>query len=79
MSEWNGWNHRLVDMTQENGGEPLFVLREVYYQDDTPVGHCEPSMMGESWYEVYELVDLLREAIALPILKPEDFKKGEAK
>jgi hypothetical protein len=30
------WNHRVVDMTDtaENGGEPLFALREVFYNDD---------------------------------------------
>lgn len=75
----NGWNHRLVDMTQENDGDPLFVLREVYYDDGTPVGHCEPSMMGETLGEVQTLLDRLREATTLPILKASDFKKGEKK
>jgi hypothetical protein len=28
------WNHRVVDMTAENGGEPLFAIREVFYNDD---------------------------------------------
>jgi hypothetical protein len=79
MNEWNGWNHRLVDMTQENDGDPLFVFREVYYQDDTPVGHCEPSMMSETLQGMQELIDRLREATTLPILKAEDFKKGAKK
>jgi hypothetical protein len=28
------WNHRVVDMTAENGGEPLFAIREVFYHED---------------------------------------------
>jgi hypothetical protein len=26
------WNHRVVDMTEENDGEPLFAIREVFYE-----------------------------------------------
>jgi hypothetical protein len=34
------WNHRVVDMTAENGGEPLFALREVFYNEDgVPTSH----------------------------------------
>ena len=26
------WNHRVVDMTEESDGEPLFAIREVHYE-----------------------------------------------
>jgi hypothetical protein len=43
------WNRRVVDMTAENGGEPLFAIREVFYNDDgVPIGHGEPSVMSET-------------------------------
>jgi hypothetical protein len=43
------WNHRVVDMTAENGGEPLFAIREVFYNDDgVPIGHGEPSVVSET-------------------------------
>jgi hypothetical protein len=42
------WNHRVVDMTAENGGEPLFALREVFYNDDgVPTSHGEPNAVSE--------------------------------
>jgi hypothetical protein len=30
------WNHRVVDMTEENDGEPLFAIREVFYEKRQP-------------------------------------------
>jgi hypothetical protein len=34
------WNHRIVDMSHENGGDPWFEIREVYYEEDGEVsGH----------------------------------------
>lgn len=69
------WNHRLVDMTDENNGEQLYAIREVHYDDDgKPMGHGEPFMCGESMDEIYELLDRLEEAVKHPALKPEDFK-----
>jgi hypothetical protein len=44
------WNHRVVDMTAENGGEPLFALREVFYNDDgVPTSHGEPKRCQRTW------------------------------
>jgi hypothetical protein len=43
------WNHRVVDMTTENGGESLFAIREVFYNEDgVPTSHGEPSMVSEN-------------------------------
>lgn len=74
------WNHRLIDITDDNNGEQLYVLKEVYYDDnDKPIGSCDPSMMSETLDGMKELIERLREATTLPILNPEDFKKGETK
>jgi len=36
------WNHRIVDMSHENGGDPWFEIKEVYYDDDHNVtGYCD--------------------------------------
>ena len=72
------WNHRVVDMTAENGGEPLFALREVFYnQDGMPIGHGEPSVMSETMDGLAKLLDHMREALAQPSLKPEDFMENK--
>ena len=69
------WNRRVVDMTAENGGEPLFAIREVFYNDDgVPIGHGEPSVMSETMEGLAKLLDRMQEALAQPVLKPKDFK-----
>jgi hypothetical protein len=82
------WNHRLVDMSADNGGDPMLALREVFYDDDgKPMGHTEPFMCGETMTEMLELLERLHVAMNHPILKPEDFvrnkvtetKEGETK
>lgn len=69
------WNHRVVDMSEENGGEPLFEIREVYYEDNgMPSGHCETPVMSETMEGLAQTLDRMKEALAQPVLKPEDFK-----
>jgi len=74
------WNHRVVDMSEENEGNPLFELREVFYDGDTgkPKGHGDVALMSDTMEGLTEMVDRLKEALAQPVLKPEDFR-GEAK
>jgi len=68
------WNHRLVDMTDENGGDPLIAFCEVFYDDNgKPTGYTEPFMSGENMDEINNLIERLKEATKHPILKPEDF------
>jgi hypothetical protein len=72
------WNHRVVDMTAENGGEPLFALREVFYNDDgvptishgEPNALCQTDMVGLEWGCIGEM----RDALKHPVLKPKDFE-----
>jgi hypothetical protein len=75
---YGSWNRRVVVMTEENDGEPLFALREVFYtQDGVPIGHQEPSVMSETMEGLAKLLDRMKEALAQPALKPEDFKEEE--
>jgi len=69
------WNHRVVDMTSENEGDPLVELREVFYdRDGIPVGHGELSIMSETMEGLREVIDRMKEALDQPVLTPEDFK-----
>jgi hypothetical protein len=72
------WNHRVVDMTAENGGEPepLFAIREVFYNDDgVPIGHGEPSVMSDTMEGLeWGCIGEMRDALKHPVLKPEDFE-----
>ena len=74
------WNHRVVDMSEENEGNPLFEIREVFYDGDTdkPRKHGELLPMSDTMEGLTEMVDRLKEALAQPVLKPEDFR-GEVK
>jgi hypothetical protein len=72
------WNHRVIDVTVENEGDPLFELREVYYIDGAPIGHGEPSVMSETMEGLVEVIDRMKEALERPVLKPEDFR-GEVR
>ena len=70
------WNHRVVDMTDANGGDPLFEIREVYYEDNgMPTGYGEPSVMSESIEGLNWVLDQMKAALDQPVLKPEDFKE----
>ena len=64
----NHWNFRLIDMSAANGGEPWVTIKEVYYEDDKPVGYADVTVGGESADEVKQ--DLLRMLTAcdLPML-----------
>ena len=69
------WNYRVVEMTEENGGEYLIAIREVYYEENgMPSGHCEPSMISESAHGLEEIVDRMKEALSSPPLTSKDFK-----
>ena len=72
------WNHRIVDMTEENGGDPLFEIREVYYNDkQMPTGHCETTVMSETIEGLAQTLDRMKEALKHHVLKPEDFFREE--
>jgi hypothetical protein len=72
------WNHRVLDLTEENDGEPLYAIKEVHYdENDKPTGYGEPSIVSEDLNELKWVVARLGEALTQPILKAKDFKESE--
>ena len=72
---YGSWNHRVVVMTEENDGDPLFEVREVFYNDDgVPTSHGEPNAVSEDMEGLEWCIGEMQEALAQPVLKPEDFK-----
>jgi hypothetical protein len=66
------WNHRLVDLSKDNEGEPWIVIQEVYYNEkDEPCGYCEPCLGGEDLAEVMQQVKRFSECLKYPILNAE--------
>ena len=68
------WNHRVVDMTEESDGEPLFAIREVHYEGGMPTGHGEQFVMSETMEGLEWCIGEMRDALKQPILKLNDFK-----
>jgi hypothetical protein len=69
------WNHRVVDMTEENDGEPLFAIREVFYEKrHDPTRHGEPNAVSEDMEGLEWCIGEMRDALKQPILKLNDFK-----
>jgi hypothetical protein len=51
------WNHRIVDLSAENGGEPWFEVRVVMYDaDDKVVGTHAPCLGTEDATRSVELL-----------------------
>jgi hypothetical protein len=68
------WNHRVVDMTEENDEEPLFAIREVFYRNGRPASHGEPNAVSEDMEGLEWCIGEMRDALKQPILKLNDFK-----
>jgi hypothetical protein len=66
--------HRVVDMTEENDGEPLFAIREVFYRNGRPASHGEPNAVSEDMEGLEWCIGEMRDALKQPILKLNDFK-----
>ena len=45
------WNHRIVDMSHENGGDPWFEIKEVYYEDDGEISGYTNVCSGDETLE----------------------------
>ena len=72
------WNHRVVDMSAENDGEPLFAIREVHYKDNgMPTGHGEPFVMATDIKGLKKVIAIFKEALDQPVLTSKDFKENE--
>ena len=68
------WNFRLLDVTDENGGDPYLTLVEVHYNDaGVPVGHSDPCTGSEDLEGMKQLIEWHALALDNPVLKPSDF------
>jgi hypothetical protein len=69
------WNHRVVDMTEENDGEPLFAIREVFYRNGmTRLVMANRNAVSEDMEGLEWCIGEMRDALKQPILKLNDFK-----
>lgn len=70
------WNHRLVDMSHEDGENNWLEVQEVFYNGEgQPCGHCDPCVGGETIDEIQIQIQRFTECLSMPILKsPDDFK-----
>jgi hypothetical protein len=73
------WNFRVLDVTDENGGDPYLTLVEVHYNDaGVPVGYCDPCTGSEDLEGMKQLIEWYALALDKPVLKPSDFVGGFA-
>ena len=69
------WNDRIVNTKSQNSGEDWYCLQEVYYEDDKPIGYCDPCTGGDDMEELKRVFVWMSKALELPPLQEEDFKK----
>ena len=68
------WNFRLIDLSDENMGEPWLELCEVHYNDaGVPVGYTSPCVGSETVNGMHELLALHKLALNKPVLTKADF------
>jgi len=72
------WNHRVVDLTEENDGETWLEIKEVYYNEkDEPCGYCDSTTGGETLDELRTQVQRFAKCIEQPILNAKTDFKGK--
>ena len=68
------WNFRLLDLSDENGGDPWLELIEVHYNDaDVPVGYTPPCIGSETVKGMRQVMKWQRLALGKPVMKKTDF------
>jgi hypothetical protein len=68
------WNFRLLDVADENGGDPYLELIEVHYNDaGVPVGYCDPCTGSEDLGGMKQLIEWYTLALGKPVLQKGDF------
>lgn len=70
------WNHRIVNMPSENGGDDWYCLKEVSYNAETkkPVGYGDPCVGSETHESCLELLKMIEDASKAPPLQEKDFE-----
>jgi hypothetical protein len=68
------WNFRLLDLTDENLGEPYIVLVEAHYNDKgVPVGYGNPCTGSETVEGMKQLVAWYALALDKPVMQKSEF------
>ena len=68
------WNFRLVRMTDERWPDETWLeVREVYYNEDEPVGHTTASVCGDNPEEIAEQLEKMQLALGKPVLETNEF------
>ena len=73
------WNYRLFDVSDENGGDPYFTVREVYYgADGEPVGWSKATLGDETVEGCRKQLERILEDIQQPVLRTDDMRMTNA-
>lgn len=64
------WNNRVV--REIECGEPVYVLAEVYYDNDEPFGYRPAVLVSDSVEGMQEIADRLLKAVSQPVLEASD-------
>ena len=67
------WNYRLFDVSDQNGGDPYFTVREVYYgADGEPIGWSKATLGDETVEGCRKQLERMLEDIQQPVLGTDD-------
>ena len=70
------WNHRVMNLKTQNGGEDWFTIREVFYEGDKPMGYIDPCYGSETEEGLLTTLSRMLNALQLPVLN-EDMTEVE--
>lgn len=73
------WNYRLFDVSDQNGGDPYFTVREVYYgADGEPIGWSKATLGDETVEGCRKQLERMLEDIQQPVLRTDDMRMTNA-
>lgn len=63
------WNYRVINLAENNGGEPCYAICEVYYNDDEkPDGYADATVSGGNLADVRQELKRMMAATNKPVL-----------
>lgn len=72
------WNHRIVKINDATTNETLYMVAEVFYNDDgTPAGYTAPFVHSESIDGLTDILNQMQTARLQPVLNAEDMIYAE--
>ena len=68
------WGFRMIDLNDENGGDPWIELCEVHYNDaGVPVAYSNPCIGSETVEGMKQLLSWHKLALGKPVMQKSDF------